>query len=316
MRVVVTGASGYLGRLVTERLVQAGFTGENMVGVDLLGSRLPPSRMRYVRRDVRDPRLSKDLERCDVLVHLAAIVEPPRNADVAYDVNVGGTRSVLRACEQAGVPNVVVASSVAAYGVQGDRVITEETPLLGDAESWYAHTKRLAEEEVDLFEQRNPQVRVARLRPPVIFGPRCDTWARDAMRQAARFDTPRGLRLPLLHEDDAAEAFYRAIVEPVAGTFLVAHRVPLTVADLATLARVRRVVLPERALLRSVDLAFRLGVTRTDRGFVLLAARNAYRFDPTRTERVLGWKPARAPEEALQAAVPPPRVPTTLATHV
>ncbi|MFW5925308.1 MAG: NAD-dependent epimerase/dehydratase family protein [Myxococcota bacterium] len=306
MRVAITGVSGYLGSLLAERLVAEGIRGADLVGIDRLGSHLPASRMRYVRRDVTDPRLHRDLSGCDVVVHMAAVVETPRDPRRSYEVNVGGTRSVLEACERAAVPNVVMASSIAAYGVQGTRILHEDTPLQGGPESLYGHTKRLAEEQLDLFEERNRNVRVARLRPSVVLGPRYRGWAEEALREAGRLDVPRGLRLPIIHEADVVEAFWRAIAQPVRGAFLVARREPVTGADMAGLLSRRRVVVPERVLLGLVDARFALGLSPLGRDFVVLAARNDYRCNPSRTERELDWQPSRPAEEAVRAVFGPP----------
>lgn len=302
MRIAVTGASGYLGQLLVERLVRERIPDE-LVGVDIAPSSLPASQLRYRRRDVRDPDIARDLAGADVVVHLAFVVETLRDRKLMYDVNLGGSRNVLRACEQARVPALVVASSVAAYGVQHDRVITESTPLLGDSRSFYAHTKRLVEEEIDTFEERNPATRVVRMRPSIILGPRCNTWALPAMSAVGLLDTPRGMRLPIIHEDDVVEAFVLAITRPVSGPMLVAHRESPRVRDLARMIGKRPARIPAGILLRLADRAFELGLTRMSSDWLLLSTENEFRFDPTATERRLGWKPRYAPEDAFAAVM-------------
>lgn len=303
MKIVVTGCSGYLGQLLIERLNQEGLGGEDILGLDLAGASLPDSRMRWVRRDVRDQALVRDFEGADLVVHLAFIVETMRDRALMYDVNLGGSRNVLGACERAGVPNVIVASSVAAYGVHGQTVITEQTPLRGDKRSFYAHTKRLVEEEMNVFDARNPGVRLVRLRPSVILGPRCNTWAIASMGTTGGLDTERGIRLPVIHEQDVVDAIWRCIERPVRGAMLLAHREPLTGHDLARLSGTKRRVVPESILTRLAEASFALGLSRMNRDWLALTLSNGFRCDPTVTEDALGWSPRFGAEEALEAAL-------------
>ena len=303
MKIALTGVSGYLGRNLLERLGREGLGGAELLGLDLAGVDVPASRLRYVRRDVRDPALAGDLEGYDTVVHMAFVVEAMRDRALMYDVNLGGSRNLLRACERAGVRNLIVTSSVAAYGIQGDRVITEDTPLLGAARSCYAHTKRLVEEELDVFEARNPATRVVRVRPSIVLGPRCNTWALDALGGAQRLDTRRGIRIPVVHEDDVTEVLWRAITTAVRGPLLVAHPEPLSPETRARLADGRRIVVPEWLMLRLADAGFALGLSRINSDWLLLAAKNSYRFDASKTWEKLGWRPQHEPESALSAAL-------------
>jgi UDP-glucose 4-epimerase len=302
MKVAITGVAGYIGRLFAERLTRAGIA-QRVVGVDIAPSTLAPDAVDFVRRDVRDPGLARDLSGIDAVVHMAFIVETLHDRRLMYDVNVGGTRNVLGACETNGVSTLIVASSIAAYGVQGERVVNEHTPCLGDSRSFYAHTKRLVEDELDLFERRNPKVRLVRVRPSVVLGPRCNTWALGAMAELGRFDTKQGMRLPVVHEDDAVEAFFRALTLPVSGPLLVAHREPLGMRDVAPLLGRKPLVLPPSWLLTLGDLAFSRGLTRMSSDWLSLTVESAHRYDPSLTEQKLGWKPQRSQLEALQATL-------------
>ena len=302
MRIAITGITGYLGQLLFERIEREGIADE-IVGIDLALSTLPPSRLKYVCRDVRDPAIENDLRGCDTVVHLAFIVETLHDRALMYDVNVNGSRNVLAACERLGTPNLVIASSIAAYGIQHDTLVTEKTPCLGDSRSYYAHTKRLMEDAVNLFESRNPRSRVARLRPEIFVGPRCNTWAVDAMGMAGRFDTRSGLSCPIIHEDDVVDAFFKAIVQPVRGAFLIAHRKPLSLESIAKLSGLPHRRFPESLALAASELMFRLRLTRMNRDWLILMLRNSFRYDPSWTEQTLGWKPQHSAEAAFTAVL-------------
>ncbi len=302
MKLAITGVAGYIGRLFAERVVSERIA-ERVVGIDVAPVSFAESQLHYVQRDVRDPLLARDLAGSDAVVHFAFIVETLRDRRLMYDVNVHGTRNVLSACEQNGVKTLIVASSIAAYGVQKDHVITESTPCLGDATSFYAHSKRLVEDELDVFAARNPQVRLVRVRPSLLLGPRCNTWALAAMAELGRFDTRRGMRLPVIHEEDVVEVFIRALTRPVSGPLLVAHRESLTMREVAPLLGRKPMVLPASWLLRLGDAAFARGLTRISSDWLSLTVENTHRYDPSVTEAKLDWKPRHSQLDALRATL-------------
>lgn len=302
MKLAITGVSGYIGRLFAERVVKERVA-ERVVGIDLAPVSLPDSAVHCVQRDVRDPLLARDLAGSDTVVHFAFVVETLRDRPLMYDVNVNGTRNVLRACEESGVRTLIVASSIAAYGVQPDHVISEATPCLGDRRSFYAHTKRLVEDELDVFAARNPGVRLVRVRPSVVLGPRCNTWALGAMAELGRFDTRQGMRLPVVHEDDVVEVFFRALTRPVSGTLLCAHRESLSMREVAPLVGRKPRVLPARWLLSLSDFAFSRGLTRMSSDWLVLTVDNTHRYDPSATEAKLDYRLQHSQLDALRAAL-------------
>ena len=127
-RILVTGASGYLGRLLVSELgreLTAGRIG-TLVATDI--RTVSPDELTRgvhdIRHDVRDGGLADVLleHAVDCVVHLASIVTPPKGStrEFEYSVDVGGTRRVLDACVEAGVRRIVVTSSGAAYGYHAD----------------------------------------------------------------------------------------------------------------------------------------------------------------------------------------------------
>ena len=130
MRVVVTGGSGFIGSHVVEALHRRGC---EVVSVDLNASQYAPEGVEALRLDVRDEAALREvLREVDAVVHLAALVdareslyEPSRY----HDVNVGGTLALLKACRDAGVGRVVLASSAAVYGNPARVPVSEDHPL-------------------------------------------------------------------------------------------------------------------------------------------------------------------------------------------
>ncbi|MCB5224476.1 MAG: NAD(P)-dependent oxidoreductase [Candidatus Cloacimonadaceae bacterium] len=139
MKVLVTGAAGYIGSVLVRQLLKQGkevlavdklmFGGESLIGVynDPLFS--------FVKADITDVQSMKPLlEAADAVVHLAAIVGDPACAqqpELANAVNWEGSKKLLELCSQTpGVKRFIFASTCSNYGkMEGDDFITEESPM-------------------------------------------------------------------------------------------------------------------------------------------------------------------------------------------
>jgi nucleoside-diphosphate-sugar epimerase len=153
--VLITGAAGYIGSLLTGVLLDRG---DRVTAVDdlqfggesLLAHWRRPG-FRFIKGNIIDPRATDPrlFEGVDAVVHLAAIVGfPACNAagrDYSWSVNVDGTRRVFEAADNAGVGRFIFASTYSNYGVADDgKPVTEESPLR--PQSLYAETKIASEE--------------------------------------------------------------------------------------------------------------------------------------------------------------------------
>jgi UDP-glucose 4-epimerase len=176
--VFVTGASGLVGRKTVARLAAAADRPGTLVCLDLreppVGSRIPG--VVYQAGDVRDPALAKQLaqHRVEVVVHLAAVVTPgPRSSrELEYEIDVLGTRNVIRACLETGVRQLVCLSSGAAYGYHANNPdpLCESDPLRGNESFAYAWHKRLVEEELARVRELHPELSQLVFRPGTILG--------------------------------------------------------------------------------------------------------------------------------------------------
>ena len=147
MRVFLTGASGYLGSLLIERLAALPEI-ESITGI---ASSKPgaawPSKAKFIRMDIRSPDLTAAMAGHDVIVHTACIVlwpakMPEKERD---DINFNGTRSVAQAALANKVRRFVHASSMAVYDpilARGKTDVTEDFPLgAGDSPYYYWNAK-------------------------------------------------------------------------------------------------------------------------------------------------------------------------------
>ncbi|HST68378.1 MAG TPA: NAD(P)-dependent oxidoreductase [Solirubrobacterales bacterium] len=156
MKVLVTGAAGYVGGELVDELLAAG---HEVRGLDVLlhgqedvAARLDSLGVDLRRGDIRDADLRRGaLEGVDAVVHLAAIVGDPacgRDPELSNSVNVEGTRELVADAKAAGVERFLFASTCSNYGRMADPTVPiDETGELRPV-SLYAEQKVAMEQSL------------------------------------------------------------------------------------------------------------------------------------------------------------------------
>jgi len=130
VNVLVTGASGFIGRHLVERLANAGDHVRALVRARS-GAKMPgDQRVELAYGDVLDlDAVERAARGCDVVYHLAAKVSHGgASAEETYETNVQGTANVAQAALRAGVRRLVFASTTGVYGPVSNRSIDARTP--------------------------------------------------------------------------------------------------------------------------------------------------------------------------------------------
>jgi UDP-glucose 4-epimerase len=308
VRVVVVGASGNVGTALLRRLAGVNEIDE-IVGV---ARRIPPDwepyeAARWVACDIGAEDAGRELadvfDGAAAVVHLAWQIQPSQDPKRLQRTNVHGTRHVAEAVLRAGVPALVVASSVGAYqpGPKRRRV-DESWPVGGVPGSLYSQQKGLQERILDRFEHDHPDLRVVRMRTALIFqhdaggqiaryflGPFAPVSALRA-RHVPLVPLPPTLRLQCVHASDAAEAYTRAVLSDARGAFNVAAEPVLDPATIARLLGGRAVPVPPTLFTLAAGATWLTRLQPTDPGWIWLAM-HAPVLDSTRARVELGWAP-------------------------
>jgi nucleoside-diphosphate-sugar epimerase len=168
-RILITGASGFIGRALTDRLRA---DGDEVVGIDRVAD---PARGVQNGDTTAPAGWTAALAGCDAVIHTAAVVSNAVDLDEQWRVNVLGTQRVFAAARDAGVRRVVLLSSVRAFSDTGflDGV-TEEHPVRPDGNP-YVDTK-IASEHVALQAHAAGAVQAVVIRPGDVYGPGSVPW--------------------------------------------------------------------------------------------------------------------------------------------
>ena len=297
--VAVTGAGGFIGLALCERLAAGG---ARVVGLDrdaASAARVAAAGAEFAQGDTTDRQsLDHAFAGCTGVIHTAALLGDRAGMAAQIAVNVVGTRNVLDAARDAGAERVVHLSSVATWGYDFATDLPEDSPprVCGDA---YVDTKSASQ----LLALRRG---AAVVRPGDVYGPRSDPWTLRPVRalRAGTFALPGrgdGVITPVFI-DDLVDCLVLALVHPDAGgqavtawdgSALTAAAFFAHYARMLGVDTVRCVPAPLlRAAAGGLGLAARLrgrepGVSREALRYI--TRRAAYPND--RARELLGWEP-------------------------
>lgn len=298
MRTLVTGAAGFIGSTLVDRLLEEG---HQVTGVDSLSAGPPvanlksahrhkgPGRFTLVALDVRHPGLSDVVAGCnpDVVFHLAAQVGVHRSvADPQYDArnNVLGTVNLLEASRRAQVPRIIYAASGGSrYGAASILPATEDTPI--DPLSPYAAATVASELYVRAYAGMYGLAHIC-LALANVYGPRQDPYRQAGVVTAFGSAMISG-RPTTIYGDGSATRDY-VYVDDVVTAFLCAADAPITTTGTFNIGTgVQTTVTELHDMIASV-----VGVwSPPDHAPARTGEVHASALDPTRAAQVLGWKP-------------------------
>lgn len=318
MRIVIVGATGNVGTALVRRLSRS-------ADLDLVGVvRHPPQadppydgmdwRAVDIGRAGARTKLVEAFAGADAVVHLAWLLQPNHDEAVLRRTNVDGSRAVFEAAAEAGVGQLVVASSVGAYSPGPKTLRVDETwPTEGVRSSHYGRHKAAVERLLDDVEARHPDLVVTRMRPGLVMqgdvgleldrlfiGPLVPTgWLR--FLRLPLVPVPPTLVSQVVWADDLADAFERALRRRAAGAFNLAAEPVIGPRRLAEALHGAWWPTPAPVLRAGLALAWRLHLVRADPGWLDLATEIPL-MSTRRARTELGWAPEVGAVDAVRAA--------------
>lgn len=293
----VTGAARGIGHALAVRLAQSPKVGR-VVAID--DHRGDAAGVTWRVANVRDPTLASRLSGVDAVVHADVDTSAGADARQRRAFNVRGAQTVLTAAAAERVGRVVLVTSAMVYGARPDNPVplTEDAPLLADADGSVAGDM-LAIEELGRRSRRvNPGTSVTVVRPAALVGEAVDTLL------TRHFEAPRLLavrgcapRWQFCHIDDLVSALELAAVGAVSGDFAVGSDGWLEQPEVEELSGMKSFELPARLTFGTAQRLHRMGVTPAP------AADLRYAVYPWVVDcaslRSAGWRPKYANAEAL-----------------
>lgn len=173
---LVTGASGFIGGRLAERLAtEEAVRVRAMVRSTKKAERLQKFPLEIVKADLLDPSsLRNAMEGCDLIFHCAALVRETGDRDEFFRTNVKGTENILKVSIDTGIRKFIHFSSVAVYGLDPPDG-ADETTAYQPCGNLYCDTKIAAEKAVWAYHQE-AGLPVVVIRPANVYGPYSNPW--------------------------------------------------------------------------------------------------------------------------------------------
>lgn len=275
--VLITGAGGYVGSLVTRSLSignhdEKGYAPSTIIALDVRDC--PESlkdlpNVTFIKNDIRSKELADiiDQYKPDVVCHLASIVTPGKksNREFEYSVDVIGTKNVLDACVKSGVKKVIITSSGAAYGYHADNPmwLKEDHPLRGNPEFAYSDHKRLVEEMLADYRVKHPELKQLILRPGAVIGATVknqitDLFEKQVVLGIMGSDSP----FTFIWDQDVVNILIKGIATDVSGAYNLAGDGALTMRQIAAILKKPYLPIPPSALKIALSILKKAGLTQ------------------------------------------------------
>jgi len=228
MRILITGGAGYLGCILSKKLLAKGYQVRVIDGLwygnESIKELLKDKNFEIIEQDIRNLVATvKAMKNVDGVIHLASIVGMPASniePRTSEEVNYLATKNIAELCELHNIETYIFASTCSVYGSQPNTIITEKSPV--SPLDYYAKQKFLSERAISWL-NRAPTI----LRFGTLFG--------DSPRM--RFDLVINLFIaqallekkitvfggsqyrPFLHVSDAADSLIFALENNLTGTY-------------------------------------------------------------------------------------------------
>ncbi len=246
MRILITGAAGFLGQqLLADLAVQQ--PGWSLFAADIreIPANLRRDNVQPLHLDISQPAaVGKAVAACrpDAIVHLASVVSPPPGMSEAtlHAIDVGGTQALIEAAAANAVEQLIITSSGAAYGYYPENAewIDEHDPLRGHNKFAYAKHKREVEELLVQARIAHPRLRQLILRPGTILGKRVNNQITDLFKKRAVLGIQGSdSRFVFIWDQDVVSIIRKGLEKGASGIYNLAGDGALSLREIAQILR-------------------------------------------------------------------------------
>lgn len=246
MRILITGAAGFLGQqLLADLAVQQ--PGWSLFAADIreIPANLRRDNVQPLHLDISQPAaVGKAVAACrpDAIVHLASVVSPPPGMSEAtlHAIDVGGTQALIEAAAANAVEQLIITSSGAAYGYYPENAewIDEHDPLRGHNKFAYAKHKREVEELLVQARIAHPRLRQLILRPGTILGKRVNNQITDMFKKRAVLGIQGSdSRFVFIWDQDVVSIIRKGLEKGASGIYNLAGDGALSLREIAQILR-------------------------------------------------------------------------------
>ncbi|MFI8569169.1 NAD-dependent epimerase/dehydratase family protein [Rhodococcus sp. NPDC078407] len=302
LRIAVTGATSDFAAAILPRLFDDPEV-DSVIGIARRPARVTDPKFTSLRSDIRSPDLEETFEGCDVVLHLAFVVEELKDKTETHDINLRGSRNVIDSAYRAGVTRVVIASSINAYGADiAPEPLTENSYPAGDPNRYYFYDKAEVEHYAEWWLRRHPgEMTISMLRCTYIVGP---DFANDGIDQftgpIGAFPDADRASYQFLYQDDMADAFHRAAKTDLVGPYNLGPVDWVGVRELAAMQGQLMFDVPQKAATHVANMAFRLGLTPFSGQWVTPGEPIV---DSSALGRATGWAPTLTAHESAAVMI-------------
>ena len=328
-RVLVTGASGFIGGHVCEALKRAAepVSVRAMVRASSDVRQLDGVDVELCEADLSDPlSLERACAGVDLIVHTAAAVGSFGEWEHFHEVGVRGTERLIYAAERAGVRRFVHISSIAAYGLRGhEQPLNEDCPFDEQPQGWNHYVReKVLSEQVLWRAHAGKRIQATSIRPSVVIGAR-DRNAIPRMADLLRLPIAAlpgraDLHFPVVCIEDCVDAIVRAVHDDraIGRAYNVSGQRPIRLSEIygyvARHAKLAppKLYLPTAMMIPAVGafesvwkLLGKSGEPIATRIAIVVSGYD-YAIDTTRLQQELGWRAGDEYEAAVVAALAEP----------
>lgn len=241
MRVLVTGGAGYLGSVLSRKLLDNGYKVRVIdalwYGQESISECLKNKNFELINADIRNLMVTiKAMKEVDAVVHLASIVGMPASSiepRTSEEVNYLATKNIAELCQLHGIETYIFASTCSVYGSQPNSLITEKSSV--SPLDFYAKQKFLSERAIGWLNRAPTILRFGTLfgvSPRMRFDLVINLFAVQALTEGKITVFGGEQYRPFLHVDDAADSIMFSLEQNLTGTYNVISE-NMTILDAA-----------------------------------------------------------------------------------